>query len=106
MTRVPDDVGVLQFDLTEADSVSSSSSESAVPLRRLRHGNRFSVFSEDSGDGDGSFINEDCQLRVVVVQNVPHQFGKTSRASGVVFPVRVPRQTMLEMMSPTHFCQF
>ena len=50
MTRVPDDVGVLKFDLTQADSVSSSSSESAVPLRRRRHGIRFSVFSEESED--------------------------------------------------------
>ena len=46
-TQVSDDVRVLKFDLTQADSVSSSSSESAVPRRR-RHGNRFSVFMEES----------------------------------------------------------
>ena len=55
-TRVPDDVGVLKFDLTQADSVSSSSSESAVPRRR-RHGNRFSVFMEESEE-EGAVLTE------------------------------------------------
>ena len=108
--------GVLKFkfNFTQADSASSSSTESTVPRRR-RHGNRFSVITEESEEEGLAPTQVDPTLmqpsRILESEKervstgffvfetripAPPVSDEIMRVSGVAFPVPVLRQMITD----------